>query len=90
MGVQLSSATFGTNLMTYVDLAFGDATNKNVIQRQLFIEISTEVMADVLKQNLCWLNCYQRVPAGSNIYVRGRCSAAPTATWNAVAIGVGG
>ena len=88
--VQLSTATAGTNLMTYVDLAWGDATNKNTIQRQLFTENASEMAADVLKQNLCWLNSYQYVPAGGTLYVRGRCSAAPTSGWNAVAVGVGG
>lgn len=86
---QASNGTLSA-LQTYVDLAYGDGTNKVVIQRQLIQTDTTEEVVDLLTSNFAWLDCYRFVPAGSTIYVRGRCSAAPNTGWNAVAIGVGG
>lgn len=91
LGVQLSSAAIVTsNIYTYVELAYGDATNKITIQREMFNQATTEDIAQLLEANLNWLNCYQYVPAATNIYVRGRSSASGNSGWNAVAIGIGG
>lgn len=86
---QVSNGTI-TTLFTYVDLAVGDATNKDIIQRQMISSTTSEMINDVFQANLFWPSCYRPVAAGSTLYVRGRCSAAPDTGWNAVAIGVGG
>ncbi len=90
LGAQLSSAAMTSSRFTYVDLAFGDATNKIIIQRQLFGQASLENACDAIKENLNWLNCYRPVPAGGTLYVRGRGNTTVTSGWNAVAIGMGG
>lgn len=88
LGVQCSNGTI-TAQYTWVDLAYGDATNKNLIIRAFPIgfygtaEIAAQPFAHHLLQGYC------HVPAGSTLYVRGRCSTTPTAGYNAVAIGVG-
>jgi len=89
LGVQLSNATSSGN-PCYVDLAYGDATNKFQITRLFIYTGTTEASADSFKCNLALPNCFKPVPGGSTIYVRGRCSAAPDSGWNAVAIGIGG
>lgn len=89
LAVQTSNGTT-TALTTYVDLAFGDATNKVIIQRQMFGSNTVEQNTDLWKSNLCWMDSYRKVPGGSTLYVRGRCSGAPDTGWNAVAIGIGG
>lgn len=89
LAAQASNGTLSA-LQTYVDLAYGDATNKVVIQRQLILTDTLEDVGDMVASNLSWLDCYRFVPAGSTLYVRGRCSGAPNTGWNAVAIGVGG
>lgn len=86
---QVSNATM-TALGMYVDLAYGDATNKVTITRKYLITNTSELLTDAFNTGLCWLDSYKFVPAGSTLYVRGRCSGAPDSGWNAVAIGIGG
>lgn len=88
LAVQTSNGTT-TALQTYVELAFGDATNKVSIQRQMFGSNTTEMNSDFWGSNLCWMDSYKQVPGGATLYVRGRCSGAPDAGWNAVAVGMG-
>jgi len=86
--VQVSAGTI-TAQYTRCDLAYGDATNKTLIIQALPIgfygtaEIAAQVNAAHMLQGYC------HVPAGSTLYVRGRCSTSPTSGYNAVAIGVG-
>ena len=87
--VQTTNTVF-SGTRTYVDLAFGDATNKELIQRQMIVNTANEDMADVWRTNLSLPDCYRPVPAGSTLYVRGRAGAAPETGWNANAIGIGG
>lgn len=88
--VQISNGTMTSNQVTYVDLAYGDGSNKVTIQRQFFHQTNAEQEGDILKENLTLLSSYRPVPAGGTIYVRGRCNAAPDSGWNAVAAGIGG
>ena len=74
---------------TYIDLAFGDATNKHVIMRQHHGGVTNETVADAAANNLNMFNCFCPVPAGSTMYVRGRCINAPDTGYNAVAVGIG-
>lgn len=89
MGIQLSNGTITAQYATY-DLAYGDATNKEIIIEDKHIGFygTAEIKASNLNRHL--VQAYRYVPAGSTIYARGRCSTAPTATYNVTAIGVGG
>jgi len=90
LGVGLSSSTMGSALVTAIELAYGDGTNKHVICRRVVVETGVEALFE--QGVFQWLaeNAYHPVPAGSTIYVRGKCSAAPTSGWHAVGVGVGG
>ena len=75
---------------TFIDLAWGDGSNKHVIMRAQHIGATTEACADVLAVNKNHALCYCPVPAGATLYVRGRCNNAPDTGYNAVALGIGG
>jgi hypothetical protein len=75
---------------TYIDLAFGDASNKHIIKTLFTGNTSAEVTADLAMSNMMYHQCYCPVPANTNMYVRGRCSTTPDSGYNAVAIGIGG
>ena len=89
MGVQLSNGTITAQYATY-DLAYGDATNKEIIIEDKAIGFygTAEIKASILNRHL--VQAHRYVPAGATIYARGRCSTAPTATYNVTAIGIGG
>lgn len=89
VAAQVSNATVNLR-RTYVEIAYGDATNKVSILKDMFVSNTTEENTAVLGTNVCWMSCYVYVPAATNIYVRGRCNAAPDTGWNAVAVGIGG
>jgi hypothetical protein len=89
LGFTIASGTT-TAAMTHVDLAYGDATNKQIIFENLAI---FQVGTSEISGYHCYhqlLSGYSYVPAGTNLYVRGWCSAAPVAGYQAVAIGLGG
>lgn len=86
---QVSNATI-TAEYTYIDLAYGDASNKTQIMRAMHGGTTSEQIGDALKSNLNPYEAFCFVPAGSNIYIRGRCLNAPDTGYNAVAIGIGG
>jgi hypothetical protein len=88
LGVQIDNTTI-TALLTYVDLAFGDATNKHIINRVMLNLTTVETIGHAFPGNLNLFNCYCPVPAGATMYVRGRCSGAPVTGYNAVAVGFG-
>lgn len=90
LAVQVSNTAATANRLTYVDLAYGDATNKTIIQRGLFVQSASEEVDDVWNSNLLWLDSYASVPEGADLYIRGRGDGAPNTGWNAVAIGIGG
>ena len=87
IGVQISQATLSAN-NTYVELAWGDATNKQTITRVQVSTSTAEAEGNLLPVSL--FDCFCPVPAGSTIYIRGRCSGAPDSGYNGVAIGIGG
>jgi hypothetical protein len=88
LGVQVSNATI-TAHYTWCDLAYGDASNKRIIINKQMIgyygtaEIAAQMHGAHMMQGFC------HVPAGSNLYVRGRCNTTPLSGYNAVAIGIG-
>jgi hypothetical protein len=89
MGIQLSNGTITAQYATY-DLAYGDATNKEIIIEDKAIGFygTAEIKASILNRHL--VQAHRYVPAGATIYARGRCSTSPTATYNVTAIGIGG
>jgi len=74
---------------TYVDIAFGDANNKQIINRILHGGTTAETSSDFLGSNLNAFAAYCPVPAGSTIYIRGRCNNSPDTGYNGVAVGIG-
>jgi hypothetical protein len=87
--VQINNGTQSTHY-TYIDLGVGDVTNKQLIRRGMMVSTTGEVNADVLMANQTFIDCYWPVPAGAEIWIRGRNSAAPVAGYNATVIGIGG
>ena len=75
----------------YIDLSWGDATNKHLIIRRMHSGTTAEQIGSIINGNLNgpW-EAYCPVPVGANLYIRGRCNNAPDAGYNGVAIGIGG
>lgn len=89
IGYQIDNATV-TAEYTYIDLAFGDASNKVVIKRIMHGGDTSERVGDFLVADLIMYNSFANVPASTNMYIRGRCLNAPDSGYNGVAIGIGG
>jgi hypothetical protein len=89
MGTQASNAAYAST-QTVVELAYGDGSNKHLITKQANIQSGSEIMLAGPDLSLFMPSAYRPVPAGSTIYVRAICSGAPSANWNATAIGIGG
>lgn len=89
LGAQVDNATI-TAQYTTIDLAYGDATNKEIILEDVAIGFygTAEIKASTLKRHQVRNTRY--VPAGSTIYARARCSTAPATGYNVTAIGIGG
>lgn len=88
-GYQINNATI-TAKYTYIELAWGDATNKHVMFRDMHGGTTNEVVGLLAGTSLTWMGGYHPVPVGAHIYIRGRCNNAPDTGYNALAIGVGG
>lgn len=90
IGLQLSNGTITAQYTTF-DLAYGDATNKEIILEDVTIGFygTAEIKASTLRGRSL-INATRYVPGGSTIYARARCSTAPTASYNCTAIGIGG
>ncbi len=89
LGVQIDNGTMSAH-STYVDIAVGDATNKLILARTLMNASTTETLGFWTDGNLMGLTNYFPVPAGAELWIRGRNSAAPVAGYNATVIGIGG
>lgn len=89
LGVQIDNGSQSTHY-TYIDLAVGDATNKQIIKRHIFVSTTNEANFDMLSSNVNFMDCYWPVPAGAELWVRGRNFAAPVTGYNATVIGIGG
>lgn len=74
---------------TYIEIAFGDASNKHVIMRRMHQGTTNEQIGSLLNGNMNIFEAFCPVPAGTNIYIRGRCVDAPDTGYNGVAIGIG-
>jgi hypothetical protein len=89
VGVQINNGAQSAHY-TYVDIAVGDVTNKQIIKRSFMLSTAAEANGDVVGGNLDFMSCYWPVPAGAEIWIRGRNSAAPVTGYNATVIGIGG
>jgi len=89
VGWQIDNGTI-TAEYTYVDVAFGDATNKHNIFRVMHMGTTGESVGSNLQTQLLMCAAYKPVPAGAHIYIRGRCLNAPDTGYNATVIGIGG
>lgn len=88
LSYQINNTTV-TAEYTYIDLAWGDASNKHIIMRAVHGGTTAETCSDLFTANRS-IGCYCPVPAGANLYVRGRCNNSPDSGYNALAIGIGG
>jgi hypothetical protein len=86
IGVDINAGTI-TAQYTHVDLAVGDGSNYDIIIENYPIYIYGT--AEIIVRDVA-LTGYWEVPAGSTLYVRGRCSTTITSGYNARAIGIGG
>lgn len=75
---------------TYIEVAWGDGTNKHTIFKVMHGGTTSETCGLAAQTQMLACACYQPVPAGSNIYIRGRCNNAPDAGYHATVVGVGG
>lgn len=75
---------------TYIELAYGDASNKHTIMKVMHGGTSAETCGLAGNSLLSPWYAFRPVPAGSHIYVRGRCNNAPDSGYHANAIGIGG
>jgi hypothetical protein len=89
IGYQIDNAAI-TAEYTYIELAYGDGSNKIPIMRDMHGGTTGETASPIFKSNLNWFECYCPVPAGATIYARMRCLNAPDAAYNMVAVGIGG
>lgn len=87
IGCQVDISAAGTE-QTYVELAYGNTTNRVVISRILFLNTG-EAYGFSPAAN-CLFECYCPVLAGGELWIRGRCSNAPNTGYNGVAVGIGG
>lgn len=86
MGYQIANNTI-TAEYTYFELAYGDASNKHLISRDMHSGTTAESSGFVFGTHLMG---YCPVPAGANIYVRARCNNTPDSGYQVGVIGVGG
>ena len=89
LAYQIDNGTI-TAEYTYIELAWGDGSNKNVILRLMHQGTTSEQTGAIMNENLNAFQAYCPVPAGGNLYIRGRCNNAPDTGYNGGAIGIGG
>lgn len=89
LGYQIDNGTI-TAEYTYLELAFGDVSNKITIFKIMHGGTTGETCGLAAQTSLLACAAYQPVPAGANIYVRARCNNAPDTGYNATVLGIGG
>jgi hypothetical protein len=86
---QINNSTI-TVEYTYVQIAHGDSTNKHPIMSIMHGSTTGETCGTVINNNLNPYEAYCPVPAGTEIWIRGRCNGAPDSGYSGIAIGIGG
>lgn len=84
------SNTIITAEYTYIEIAYGDASNKDTIFKMMHGGTTAETCGLAAQTHMQAWAAYQLVPAGTNIYVRGRCNNAPDTGYHATVVGIGG
>lgn len=75
---------------TYLEAAWGDASNKHTIFKMMHGGTTAETCGLAAQTHLLWHAAYQPVPAGAHIYVRGRTNNSPDSGYNVTMTGIGG
>ena len=75
---------------TYLEVAYGDASNKKSIFTVMHCGTTNETCGLAASNHLLWPVAYCQVKAGEHIYVRGRCNNAPDTGYSVTVTGVGG
>jgi hypothetical protein len=88
VGHQINNATV-TAEYTYIETAWGDASNKHSMHKYLHGGTTAEV-SNMLINPDSHVQSFMPVPSGANIYCRMRCNNAPDTGYNVTVIGVGG
>ena len=89
IGMQRSNSA-GANETLYTEISHGDATNKNIITRVMTRGDNAGNLTHILPLQHSFFEAYCPVPAGAEIWIRGRCENAPDTGYNGVAVGIGG
>lgn len=89
LGYQIDNAAI-TAEYTYIELAYGDASNKDTIFKVMHGGTTGETCGLAAQTSLLACAAFTRVPVGQNIYVRMRCNNAPDTGYNVTVIGIGG
>lgn len=89
MGYGIDNTTI-TAEYTYIEVAWGNASNKHTIFKEMHGGSTSETCGLVATTQIASCAAYHPVPAGANIYIRGRCSNAPDTNYHANVLGIGG
>lgn len=89
MGYGLNNITI-TAEYTYIEVAWGDATNKHSIFKVMHGGTTSETCGLAGQTQMLSCAAYSPVPAGAHIYIRGRCNNAPDTGYHATVVGIGG
>lgn len=75
---------------TYFEVAFGDASNKHTIFKEMHGGTTAETCGLAAQTQLLGVAAYCPVAAGDHIYVRARCNNAPDTDYSVTVLGIGG
>lgn len=89
LGYCISNGTI-TAEYTYIEIAYGDASNKQTIFVVMHGGTTSETCGLAAQTQLLWIAAYCPVAAGDHIYVRGRCNNTPDTGYTANVVGIGG
>lgn len=89
LGYAIDNATI-TAEYTYIEVAWGDATNKHSMFKVMHGGTTSEVCGLAAQTQMLACAAFNPVPAGANIYIRGRCNNAPDTGYHATVVGIGG
>lgn len=89
MGYGIDNGTI-TAEQTYIEVAWGDVTNKHSMFKVMHAGTTAETAGFLTQTHLLACSAYNPVPAGANIYLRGRCVNAPDTGYHATVLGIGG
>lgn len=89
LGYSVANTTV-TAEYTYLEVAWGDASNKHTMFKVMHGGTTNETSGLAAQTQMLACAAYNPVPAGANIYVRARCNNAPDTGYNANVVGIGG